>query len=174
MNTTAIKIKEQIEDFCGIVDGKIDGIYVSFEVKEMFEKVPSSVYRTRPSGRFQINVRPAEYRRRSRDTIFRTKKGTNAFNILDVKEAIMAQIKVKKIIQSSEDNRMSNEAVAAELRDKFKFKTKYISSYAPASTDSFVAPSVVEGKVAVQIHFGQVTPEVAERILAFVQTLESV
>lgn len=172
MNTTAIKIKEQIENFCGIEDGKIDGIRVSFEVKEMFEKVPNSVYRTQPSGRFQINIRPAVYSPRARDTIFRTKKADNSFSILDVKDAIIAQVNVRKIHQSSEANRISNQAAAEELRQKFTFKNKYIGNYVLSNTGSFVAPSVVEGKVAVQINFGQVTPEVAKKILAFTKSLE--
>lgn len=172
MTTTVQTIRSTIDEICGIKDGFLEGVRVSYTVKEMYEKVNGSVYRTRPSGRFQINVHPVSYRRGIRDTIFRTKKADNSFNVLDVKDAIVAQVNVRKIDQSSEANRISNEAAATELREKFKFKNKYISSYAPTSTGSFVAPSVVEGKVAVQINFGQVTPEVAEKILAFAQSLE--
>lgn len=173
MNTTVQTIRAQIEDICNIKNGEIDGVRVSFSVKEMFEKVPSSVYRTRPSGRFQINVHPAEYRRRVRDTIFRTKKADNSFNVLDVKDAIMNQQRVRKDSFNREGVRASNESVATKIRETYPLKGRFVSSYAPTTGGCFLAPSTIEGKVAVQINFGHVTPDVAEKIMAFAQSLEA-
>lgn len=171
MNASAkiAEIKNLINTAAGIVDGNIDGVWVWYEVKEMQEKVGFSSWKTQPSGRFQINVsHPGE----RRDRIFRTKKADGSFNVLDVVEAIKSQHRARKSEIDREVARKSNADVAEAIRTSYVGKTKYISSYA-SSTSTFVAPSSVEGKVAVQINFGSVDPEVARKIMAFVNALEA-
>jgi len=163
------EIENEIKQFAGMVDGRLDGMSVYFSVKEMHERAGSSVYRTRPSGRFQINVSvPGQ----NRQAIFRTKKKDGTYNIADVVDAL----KVNAVYRKGEINRASAQAanadVAENIRTTYKLKHSYVSAYARTG-DSFCAPSTVVGKVAIQISFGSVTPEVAEKIMAFAKSLEA-
>ena len=165
----ASDIRYSINTGLSIVDGNYSNVPVYFSVKEMQEKVGSSLYRTKPSGRFQINVSvPGE----RRDRIFRTKKADGSFDLAAVVEAIETQraSRIREI--NVEATRRSNVEAADLIRTEFKSKSRYVSSYA-SSTSSFVAPSATEGKVAVQINFGAVSPEVAMKIAAFVNSLEA-
>lgn len=162
-------IRDAIKTQAGIIDGNLDNVPVWFDVKEMQEKVGSSVFRTKPSGRFQINVSvPGE----RRDRIFRTKKADGSFDLFGVVEVLQIQATARKRDINAEATRRSNVEAADLIRSEFKSKTRYVSGYA-SSTSSFVAPSATEGKVAVQINFGSVSPEVAMKIAAFVNSLEA-
>lgn len=168
MNTIT-SIRNTILAAAGIAaDGTLDGTSVYFEVKEMQKKGQYSWQRI-PSGRFQINVNIPGV---TRDSIFRTKIADGSFNVDDVVKAIKHQVEIKKARKEAENARLANVDVAESIRNEFKSKTKYISSWA-SSTSSFVAPSATEGKVAVQINFGLVDPEVARKIMAFVTSLEA-
>ena len=162
-------IRDAIKTQAGIVNGNLGSVPVWFDVKEMQEKVGSSVFRTKPSGRFQINVSvPGE----RRDRIFRTKKVDGSFDLFGVVEVLQLQATARKRDINAEATRRSNVEAADLIRSEFKSKTRYVSGYA-SSTSSFVAPSATEGKVAVQINFGAVSPEVAMKIAAFVNSLEA-
>ena len=162
-------IRDAINTQAGIVNGNLGNAPVYFSVKEMQEKVGSSVYRTKPSGRFQINVSVPGSRR---DRIFRTKKVDGSFDLFSVVETLQAQAAARVREINAEAARRSNVQAADLLRSEFKSKNRYVSSYI-GSTSSFVAPSATEGKVAVQIYFGTVSPEVAMKIAAFVNSLEA-
>jgi hypothetical protein len=161
------EIRTQIEEACGIVDNKIDGIYVYFSVKEMIDKIGSSMYRTIPLGRYQINV---DNPYGNRDCIFRTKKG-GTFDLEGVKQAILTQARARHEQGKREAAKLANQGVAEAIRNKYPMKNTYVSAYA-GSTGSFCAPSTVEGLVQVQISFGSVDPETAEKILAFAQSIK--
>lgn len=165
MKETEIRIK--IEEACGIVDNKIDGTYVFFSVKEMNGKMGSSVYRTIPLGRYQINV---DNPYGNRDCIFRTKKD-GSFDLAAVKEAILTQARARRERAQREAAKSANQSRAEAIRNKYPIKSTYVSAYA-GSTGSFCAPSTVEGLVQVQISFGSVDPETAEKILAFAQSIK--
>ena len=165
MKETEIRI--QIEEACGMVDNKIDGTYVYFSVKEMHGKLGHSSYRTVPLGRYQINVSNPHG---NRECIFRTKKG-GTFDLEGVKQAILTQARARRDEQNREAAKSANQGVAEAIRNKYPMKSTYVSAYA-GSTGSFCAPSTVEGLVQVQISFGSVDPETAEKILAFAQSIK--
>lgn len=162
-------IRDAIKTQAGIIDGNLGNVPVWFDVKEMQEKVGSSVYRTKPSGRYQINVSVPGTRR---DRIFRTKKADGSFDLFGVVEVLQLQAAARLREINAESARRSNTQAAELIRGEFKSKTRYVSGYA-SSTSSFVAPSATEGKLAVQINFGSVSPEVAMKIAAFVNSLEA-
>ena len=165
--TKEMEIRSKIEEFCGFVDNKIDGIRVYFTVKEMHGKVGSSVYRTQPLGRYQINVNNPYG---NRDCIFRTKKD-GSFDLEAIKEAMLDLARARRADKNREAARDANKDMAEALREKYKMKHTFVSGYA-GSTGSFCAPSTVEGLVQVQISFGSVDPEIAEKILAFAQSIK--
>ena len=160
------EIRNKIEEACGIVDNRIDGTYVYFSVKEMHGKLSS--FHTIPLGRYQINV-PNPYG--NRDTIFRTKKD-GSFDLAAIKEAIFVHARARHEEQKREAAKTANQGVAEAIRNKYPMKSTYVSAYA-GSTGSFCAPSTVEGLVQVQISFGSVDPETAEKILAFAQSIKA-
>jgi hypothetical protein len=162
-------IRDAIKTQAGIVNGNLGNVPVWFDVKEMQEKVGSSVYRTKPSGRFQINVSVPGSRR---ERIFRTKKADGSFDLFGIVEVLQIQAAARLREINAESARQSNVQAAELIRGEFKSKTRYVSGYA-SSTSSFVAPSATEGKVAVQINFGSVSPEAAMKIAAFVNSLEA-
>jgi len=162
-----IEIRNKIQEACGIVDNKIDGVYVFFTVKEMHGKEGFSAWRTKPLGRYQINV-DSTFGNRPR--IFRTKKD-GSFDLEAIKEAVLDLARARRAEQNREDARKANQGMAEVLREKYKMKSTYVSAYA-GSTGSFCAPSAVEGFVQVQISFGSVDPETAEKILAFAQSIK--
>lgn len=161
------EIRNKIVEACGIVDNKIDGIHVYFTVKEMHGKEGYSAWRTKPLGRYQINVNSTYG---NRDRIFRTKKD-GSFDLGAIKEAILDLVRVRREDKNREAARNSNKDMAEALREKYKMKSTYVSAYA-GSTGSFCAPSTVEGLVQVQISFGSVDAETAEKILAFAQSIK--
>lgn len=162
-------IRDAIKTQAGIVNGNLGSVPVWFDVKEMQEKAGSSVFRTKPSGRFQINVSVPGTRRAR---IFRTKKADGSFDLFGIVEVLQLQATARKRDINAESTRRSNVEAADLIRSEFKSKTRYVSGYA-SSTSSFVAPSATEGKIAVQINFGSVSPEVAMKIAAFVNSLEA-
>ena len=165
----ASDIRDAIKTQAGIIDGNLGNVPVWFDVKEMQEKISTSLYRTKPSGRFQINASvPGE----RRDRIFRTKKADGSFDLFGVVEVLQIQAASRLREINAESARRSNSQAAELIRGEFKSKTRYVSGYA-SSTSSFVAPSATEGKIAVQINFGSVSPEVAMKIAAFVNSLEA-
>lgn len=170
MNTVQ-QIRESINLAAGITLDGMDGVNVYFSVKEMYEKVGMSSWKTQPSGRFQINVDVPGSRR---DRIFRTKKADGSFDINGVVEALKQQAQVLKRRDEQDAARRSNVEAAELIRNDptLKLKNTYLSSYV-SSTSSFVAPSSTPGKVSVQIYFGQVDAETAAKILAFAKSLEA-
>lgn len=163
------QIYQQICDTAGIVDSKLNGVAVYFSVKEMYERDGSSVYRRRPSGRYQINVSSFGSRR---DTIFRTKIKDGSFNMLDVVDAIKAQARFRLAETEREAAKEANKDVAETIRNRFKLTKTYVSAYS-GSSGSYCAPAPVKGLLNVQINFGAVDPAIAEKIMAFAQSLEA-
>lgn len=161
------QIYKNICETAGIVDGMLNGVRVYFTVKEMYDR--NSGYRPQPSGRYQINVSSFGSRR---DTIFRTKVKDGSFDILGVIDAVKTQARVRQAEAEREATINMNRDAAEALREKYKFKSRFVSAYT-GSAGSFCAPSSVEGKINVQMNFGAVDPEVAEKIFAFVQSLEA-
>lgn len=140
-----------------------------YTVKEMYCRVGSSMYRTEPSGRYQINVSvPGE----RRDRIFRTKVKDGSFDVMSVADACRDQISSRRAEIARERARANNQDVAKNIRDTYKLNKTYVSSYA-GSQGSYVAPSSVEGLVTIQLNFGSVSPEKAEAIMAFAKSLEA-
>ena len=165
------EIRKQIEQAAGIVDGKLDGEYVCFTVKQMYGKVPGYTIRRNPLNRYQITVHTGFS---SRAVCFRTslKNGYLELKIEGIVDALKGQVARRKDEKEQENNRKINRAVAVQLREKYKLQRTYVSEYA-GSRNSFCAASAVEGLVDLQISFGSVTPEVAEKILAFAKSLEA-
>lgn len=138
-----------------------------YTVKEMYMK--TGLYRTEPSGRYQINVSvPGE----RRDRIFRTKVKDGSFDVMSVADACRDQIRLRRAENERERARTANRDVAKNIRETYKLNHTYVSAYA-GSQGSYVAPSTVEGLVTVQLNFGSVTPEKAEAIMAFAKSLEA-
>lgn len=165
------QIYQEICNAAGIDNGSIDGVFVYFSVKEMRQKVGSSVRKTQPSGRFQINVSvPGE----RRDRIFRTKVKDGSFDLEAVVDALKTAARIRKAEIDRAAARTANRDAAELIRNdpSLKLTKTYVSAYA-SSANSFVAPSTVEGLINVQINFGDVTPEVAAKILAFAKSLEA-
>lgn len=162
------EIVQQICEVAGIEMGNLNGTPVWFSVKEMREKDGYSSWRTRPSGRYQINVGvPGERRER----IFRTKVKDGSYDILGVVDAIKTQARIHKYQKECELARQSNRDAAELIREDIKLKHTYVSGYA-SSPNTFCAPATTEGKVAVQVYFGNVDPETAVKIFQFAQSLE--
>lgn len=163
------QIYKDICEVASVENSRLNGTYVYFSVKEMREREGSSVYRTRPSGRYQINVSiPGE----RRDRIFRTKKADGSYDILNVVDAIKLQARIRKDEADREAARVANKDLAETIRAKYKLQRTYVSAYA-GSAGSYCAAAPVEGKLNVQINFGAVDPAVAEKIMAFAQSLEA-
>ena len=138
-----------------------------YTVKEMYTK--TGLYRSEPSGRYQINVDvPGERRAR----IFRTKVKDGSFDVMSVADACNDQIRQRRAEQERERARASNQDVAKNIRETYKLHKTYVSAYV-GSSGSYVAPSSVEGLVTVQLNFGSVSPEKAEAIMAFAKSLEA-
>jgi len=164
-----LMIENKIKEVAGIEGSKLNGVHVYFDVKEMQQRVGSSVWRVQPSGRFQINVNiPTENRPR----IFRTKKVDGSFDVLAVVDAIKLQATIRKRQLDAETARRSNEGAADTIREKYKLTKTFVSSYA-YKPSSFCVPASIEGFVNVQINFGTVDPATAEKIMAFAQSLEA-
>ena len=162
------EIASQINQAAGIVDYKKDGVYAFFDVKEMYSKAGSSAWKTSATGQFQINVHvPGE----KRDRIFRTKIKDGSFDMAGVVNAINDAVGRRKAEKDREAARNANKGAAERIRETYKLGRTYVSSYA-SSSNSFCAPSSVEGKVVVQLNFGSVDTEVAEKIMAFAKSLE--
>ena len=168
MNDRIKEIREQIIEVAGIVDGKIDGVYVYFHVKEMNTRDRCSVWKVTPSGRFQINV---DVPGGGRDKIFRTKLKDGSFDVLGVVDAIKAQVAHTKREREIAATVNMNDAVAEQLRNKYPLKHTYVSAY-KGSSSSYVAPSTALGEMYVQINFGSVPPEVAAKIMEFAQSIK--
>ena len=166
MTDRAQEIYQQICASANIVQGEVEGQRVQINVKEMRDH--RSSWCTVPSGRYQINVRvPGE----RRDRIFRTKKDDGSFNMLDIIDAIKVIVRVGKDRERALSARTANTDTAARLREKYSMKNMHLSEYISGS-GSHVAPSTTEGKINVLLNFGPVDPAVAEKILAFAQSLE--
>lgn len=162
------QIYEEIRTAAGIDNGAIADMYVYFSVKEMRQKVGSSVWKTEPSGRFQINVSvPGD-----RDRIFRTKVKDGSYDLEAVLGAIRDQVRIRRAAMDREAARTANRDAAEEIRNEYKLTKTHVSAYA-SSANTFVAPSTVEGLINVQINFGAVSPEVARKIMEFAQSLEA-
>lgn len=148
--------------------GYFDGVYVLWSIKELHAKRNSwDTLRTIPTGKFQVNVTvPGE----SRQRIFRTNKH-GKFDYASIKAAFEQAVGIKRLALERADARRGNELAAEAMRAKYKSNKRYLSGYASPGS-SYVAPSEVAGKLQVQINFGVVDPEVAEKILAFAQSLE--
>lgn len=138
--------------------------YLLFEVKQMYDR--SLKWRSTPSGRYQINV-TSPYG--DRPKIFRTKVKDGSYDIDGVVEAIRLTATARKAQQAREQVREANRSEAERVRDAYKLKS-YVSTYASAA-NSFCAAASTEGMLQVQINFGTVTPEMAEKILAFAQSI---
>lgn len=164
------QIIDEIKTAAGIVDGRLNGVYVYFSVKEMYERTGSSVWNRKPSGRYQINVATPSFNRR--DAIFRTKVKDGSYDLAGVVSALktLAAANLEELKRGLA--REANKDVAKDIREAYPLKQSYVSSYV-GSCGSFCAPANVEGLVSVQIHFGNVTPEMAEKILAFAKSLEA-
>jgi hypothetical protein len=168
--TKEAEIYEAISAVAGIAeDGTLDGVPVYFSVKEMRQRVGSSVWKAEPSGRFQINV---DLPGQSRDRIFRTKLKDGSFDLEGVIDALKTSVRIRNAEIKREATRNANKDAAAAIRNDpaLKLNKTYVSGYA-ASANSFVAPSTVEGLINVQINFGAVDPETAVKILAFAKSM---
>ena len=166
---TRQSIYDTITEAAGLQNGCLNGTRVSFEVKEMWQRTGQSVWLPRASGRFQINVQiPGEKRVR----IFRTKKADNSFNVLDVTDAIKLQARVRKAaddgLKVRDSTRQLADALCAETK-KIGLRN-HVSVYGGSS---YCTASNVEGKVALQMNFGVVSPEVAMKVFQFAKSLES-
>lgn len=161
------QIYQNICEVAGIENGRLDGVPVYFSVKEIRCKTRSSVWKTEPSGRYQINVSVPNARR---ERIFRTKLKDGSYDILGVVDAIKLAARQRRVEMDRELARQANKDVAESIRSKYKLNKTYVSSYA-GSAGSFCAPAPVEGLVNVQINFGAVDPAIAEKIMAFAQSL---
>lgn len=149
--------------------GRVDGVYAFYHVKEMYERAGSSVWKTKPSGRFQINVATTS----GRDKIFRTKKSDGSFNLEGVVEAISERLEHFKASQRRQDTREANRNLAEELCEKFRTSKFYVSHYGNVNAvSSQCSPSQnKEGHLNVVINFGDVDAETAEKILALAASL---
>jgi hypothetical protein len=169
------EIATQIEQAAGIINGyDLNGVKVYFHVHEMREKIGNSVYRTQPSGRYQINV-PNPYE--NRDRIFRTKKADGSFNIAGVIEAIKVQYEAAAAAEARRNTQQSNTDISNALVEEFNSTNFYISKYQSGNVSycasANCAPSTsVEGNVSVQVNFGDVDADTARKILAFAQSIK--
>jgi conjugal transfer/entry exclusion protein len=106
-----------------------------------------------------------------RDQIFRTKVKDGSFNMPDVIGALHTQVRYRKAVDAVEQAKEANRDVAERIRGQYKLKNSYVSAYV-GGAGSFCAPAGVEGMINVQVNFGVVSPEVAEKIMAFAKSLD--
>jgi len=164
-NTEAAK--EAVYNAIGIVDNRIDGVWVSVDVTEMYT---SGWRSSKGTGRFQFRM-SSPYRGRNRDTILRTRKELdNEFDLEAVKAAVVEYVTVKKRLAAEDKARMekatSNKSIVERIIGMYKGR-RFVSNYSSSDCAVF-ASEFEEGKVHMKWDFGKVDAETAEKIMNFI------
>jgi hypothetical protein len=166
-NTEAAK--EAVYNAIGIVDNRIDGVWVSVDVTEMY----TSGWRAKATGRFQFRMSSPYNGRggRNRDTILRTRKElNNEFDLEAVKAAVVEYVTVKKRLAAEDKARMekatSNKSIVERIIGMYKGR-RFVSNYSSSDCAVF-ASEFEEGKVRMKWDFGTVDADTAEKIMNFI------
>ena len=171
MTTTAPVITREdvvakIQTACGMNGYFKDGISIPISITEIAANGTGNSWKRRvPSGRFSISLHTGS----EKNTIFRTKKD-GTIPLSDIATCIDNYVTHKKLSIATNAIKESNVNTANDVRNTYKGK-KYISAY--SGTGSFVTPSTISNEVIVQINYGSVRPEIAEKIFISVRTVET-
>jgi hypothetical protein len=164
-NTEAAK--EAVYNAIGIFDNRIDGVWVSVDVTEMY----TSGWRAKATGRFQFRMSSPYRGRGNRDTILRTRKELdNEFDLEAVKAVVVEYVAVKKRQAAEDKARMekatSNKSIVERIIGMYKGR-RFVSNYSSSDCAVF-ASEFEEGKVHMKWDFGKVDAETAEKIMNFI------
>lgn len=164
--------KYAVHKAINLIDNRVDGVWVSVDVTEIY----SSGWHSKGTGRYQFRMTSPYYGRggRPRDTILRTRKELdNEFDLDAIKAAVDEYVAVKKRQAVEDKDRMekatSNKSIAERIIAMYKGR-KHISTYTGNTT--YVVPSETqEGKIRMQWDFGTVDADTAEKIMTFINEI---
>lgn len=169
--TTTVLTREtitaSINEAIGLVNGRTDGVYVSFDVRSIKAAYSGSRWNAKESGMFSLAFYTA-ISRRDKTKIFRTKKN-GTIPLAEIAEHVAEYVSNRKFMTAQEAVKVDNKSTVELVKASYT-GSKFISDY--VGNGSHVAATATPGIVDVKISFGYVTAEKAMAILAFVASLD--